>query len=263
MTIVGLILGGAAGAAALAKLRGPLGTLLGNATGRWRRPKAGPPAVDGVAPEIDGIAPDTDADQRLATKRVAFTIAAIALGAKMAKADGLVTRDEVDAFKRVFHIPAEEAENVGRIFDQARRSPLGYEVYAEQIAGMFRRQPTVLEELLDGLFHIAKADGHVPDAEIEYLEGVAKIFGFDAPKFARIRASHLGPDKTDPFVVLGVAPDAANADIKAAYRKLVRDNHPDRLIAKGMPKEFIDIATDKLAAINIAYERVSRERGIT
>src|SRR5262245_17648572 len=124
MTIFGLILGGAAGAAALAKLRGPLGTLLGNAAGRWPRAKAGPPAVGGVAPEIDGIAPYTDANQRLATKRVAFTIAAIALGAKMAKADGLVTRDEVDAFKQVFHIPAEEAENVGRIFDQARRSPL-------------------------------------------------------------------------------------------------------------------------------------------
>jgi DnaJ like chaperone protein len=181
----------------------------------------------------------------------------------MAKADGLVTRDEVDAFKQVFHIPAEEAENVGRIFDQARNSSLGYEAYAKQVAGMFRRQPAVLEELLDGLFHIAKADGHVPDTEIEYLSGVAAAFGFDDAKFARIRASHLGADKSDPFVVLGVAHDAPNADIKAAYRKLVRDNHPDRLIAKGMPKEFIDIATDKLAAINSAYERVARERGIT
>jgi len=180
----------------------------------------------------------------------------------MAKADGIVTRDEVDAFKQVFHVPQDEMQNVGRIFDQARKSSLGYEAYAEQIAGMFRRQPTVLEELLDGLFHIAKADGRVIDEEIEYLRSVATIFGFDAAKFARIRASHLGADKTDPFVVLGVAHDTPNADIKAAYRKLVRDNHPDRLIAKGMPKEFVDIATDKLAAINRAYERVARERGI-
>jgi DnaJ like chaperone protein len=154
-------------------------------------------------------------------------------------------------------------QNVGRIFDQARKSSLGYEAYAEQIAGMFRRQPTVLEELLDGLFHIAKADGRVIDEEIEYLRSVSTIFGFDAAKFARIRASHLGADKTDPFVVLGVAHDAPNAEIKAAYRKLVRDNHPDRLIAKGMPKEFVDIATDKLAAINSAYDRVAQERGIT
>src|SRR5262245_35087686 len=240
MTIFGLILGGAAGAAALAKLRGPLGALLGNAAGRWRRSKAGPPPIDGGAPDTAAARPEDGADPRLATKRIAFTVAAIALGAKMAKADGLVTRDEVDAFKQVFHIPADEVENVGRIFDQARKSPLGYEAYAQQIAGMFRRQPTVLEELLDGLFHIAKADGQVPDTEIEYLEGVATIFGFDAAKFARIRAGHLGPDKTDPYVVLGVAMDADNAEIKAAYRKLVRDNHPDRLIAKGMPKEFVD-----------------------
>jgi DnaJ like chaperone protein len=256
MSIFGIIVGGTAG---LIALGGPLGALLGAAAGhavdRWRKKKT-KPAAGGELPAESG-------DQRLATRQIAFTVAAIALGAKMAKADGIVTRDEVDAFKQVFHVPQDEMQNVGRIFDQARKSSLGYEAYAEQIAGMFRRQPTVLEELLDGLFHIAKADGRVIDEEIEYLRSVATIFGFDAAKFARIRASHLGADKTDPFVVLGVAHDAANAEIKAAYRKLVRDNHPDRLIAKGMPKEFIDVATDKLAAINSAYDRVARERGIT
>lgn len=256
MSIFGIILGGTAG---LIALGGPLGALLGaaagHAVGRWRRKKT--KAASGE------VLPAESGDQRLATRRIAFTVAAIALGAKMAKADGVVTRDEVDAFKQVFHVPQDEMQNVGRIFDQARKSSLGYEAYAEQIAGMFRRQPTVLEELLDGLFHIAKADGRVIDEEIDYLRSVATIFGFDAAKFARIRASHLGADKTDPFVVLGVAHDAPNAEIKAAYRKLVRDNHPDRLIAKGMPKEFVDIATDKLAAINSAYDRVAHERGIT
>jgi len=256
MSIFGIIVGGTAGFIALG---GPLGALLGAAAGhavdRWRKKKKKSAPGDEL-PAESGV-------QRLATRQIAFTVAAIALGAKMAKADGIVTRDEVDAFKQVFHVPQDEMQNVGRIFDQARKSSLGYEAYAEQIAGMFKRQPTVLEELLDGLFHIAKADGQVPEAEIDYLQSVATIFGFDAAKFARIRASHLGADKTDPFVVLGVAHDAANADIKAAYRKLVRDNHPDRLIAKGMPKEFIDVATDKLAAINSAYDRVARERGIT
>ncbi|MFM9843134.1 MAG: TerB family tellurite resistance protein [Dongiaceae bacterium] len=257
MSIFGIILGSTAG---LIALGGPLGALLGaaagHAVGRWRKKKKTKSATGDELPAQSG-------DQRLATRQIAFTVAAIALGAKMAKADGIVTRDEVDAFKQVFHVPQDEMQNVGRIFDQARKSSLGYEAYAEQIAGMFKRQPTVLEELLDGLFHIAKADGQVIDEEIEYLRSVATIFGFDAAKFARIRASHLGADKSDPFVVLGVAHDAANAEIKAAYRKLVRDNHPDRLIAKGMPKEFVDVATDKLAAINSAYERVARERGIT
>lgn len=256
MSIFGIILGGTAG---LIALGGPLGALLGaaagHAVGRWRRKKTESASGDEL--------PSKSADRRLATRQIAFTVAAIALGAKMAKADGIVTRDEVDAFKQVFHVPQDEMQNVGRIFDQARKSSLGYQAYAEQIAGMFKRHPTVLEELLDGLFHIAKADGQVSDEEIEYLQSVATIFGFDAAKFARIRASHLGADKTDPFVVLGVAHDAPNAEIKAAYRKLVRDNHPDRLIAKGMPKEFVDVATDKLAAINSAYDRVARERGIT
>jgi DnaJ like chaperone protein len=255
MSIFGIILGGTAG---LIALGGPLGALLGaaagHAVGRWRRKKTGSASGDEL-PIESGI----NVWQRGGSP----TVAAIALGAKMAKADGVVTRDEVDAFKQVFHVPQDEMQNVGRIFDQARKSSLGYEAYAEQIAGMFRRQPTVLEELLDGLFHIAKADGRVIDEEIDYLRSVATIFGFDAAKFARIRASHLGADKTDPFVVLGVAHDAPNAEIKTAYRKLVRDNHPDRLIAKGMPKEFIDIATDKLAAINSAYDRVAQERGIT
>jgi DnaJ like chaperone protein len=257
MSIWGLIIGGAAG---LVALGGPLGVLLGaaagHAVGRWRRRDR-----DGAA--VEGTAADDIGDPRIATKQVAFTMAAIALGAKMAKVDGVVSRAEVDAFKQVFHVPPEEMGNVGRIFDLARKSPLGFEAYARQVAHMFRRQPYVLEELLDGLFHIAMADGGVRGEEIEYLRAVAAIFGFDDADFARIRASHLGPDEGDPYAVLGVDHDAPNEEIKAAYRKLVRDNHPDRLIAKGMPKEFIDVATDKLATINAAYEKIAGARGIS
>ena len=254
MSIFGIILGGTAG---LIALGGPLGALLGaaagHAVGRWRKKKTKSASGDEL--------PAESGDQRLATRQIAFTVAAIALGAKMAKADGVVTRDEVDAFKQVFHVPQDEMQNVGRIFDQARKSSLGYDAYAEQIAGMFRRQPTVLEELLDGLFHIAKADGQVRTAEIDYLQSVATIFGFDAAKFARIRASHLGADKTDPFVVLGVAHERRMPRSRPSTASWCASNHPDRLIAKGMPKEFIDVATDKLATINSAYDRVRRSAG--
>jgi DnaJ like chaperone protein len=252
MSIWGKIIGGVAGFA----LGGPLGALLGAIAGH-----AADMRIDQAEPAAE--ADDLSLDQRSATRQIAFTIAVVVLGAKMAKADGVVSRAEVAAFKEVFQVPANEIKNVARLFDQARADPAGFEPYAKQIARMFRKDHPVLEELLDGLFHIAKADGRVIDEEIDYLHSVATIFGFDAAKFARIRASHLGADKTDPFVVLGVAHDAPNAEIKAAYRKLVRDNHPDRLIAKGMPKEFIDIATDKLAAINSAYDRVAQERGMT
>ena len=254
MSLWGKIIGGAAGFA----LHGPLGALLGAAAGHAIDKMRAGRDDDGAAPaeELDGV------DPRAATKQVAFTMAVIALGAKMAKVDGVVTRDEVDAFKQIFRVPDAEMENVGRVFDQARQSPLGFEAYARQVATMFRRQRTVLEELLDGLFHIAKADGKVTDEEIAYLRSVAEIFGFSEADFARIRASHLGPDAADPYNVLGVARESGDAAIKAAYRKLVRENHPDRVIAKGVPKEFIDVATEKLAAINAAYDKIAKERSL-
>jgi len=257
MSILGAILGGAAG---LIALGGPLGALLGaaagHAIGRLSRRKSA--AVDGAAaPGLEGL------DARAATKQVAFTIAVIALGAKMAKADGIVTRDEVDAFKQVFRVPDDELKNVARVFDQARNSPLGFEAYAGQVARMFRGQPAVLEELLDGLFHIAKADGKVSDEELAYLRDVSRIFGFDDADFARIRESHLGPDLADPYGVLGVTRAMDNGAIKAAYRKLVRDTHPDRLMAKGLPPEFVEMATQRLANINAAYDRICKERNIS
>jgi DnaJ like chaperone protein len=253
MSILGAILGGAAGFIALG---GPLGALLGAAAGHAIGKIAQLTGGDEETPQVDGVDPSA------ATKQVAFTIAVIALGAKMAKVDGVVTRDEVDAFKQVFRIPDEEMKNVGRIFDQARKSPLGFEAYAGQVAQMFRNQRAVLEELLDGLFHIAKADGRVPAEELEYLRKVAGIFGFNDHDFERIRCEHLGPDKADPYEILGVARSMTDSQIKVVYRKLVREHHPDRLIAKGVPKEFIDVANEKLATINAAWDRISKERNI-
>ena len=128
---------------------------------------------------------------------------------------------------------------------------------------MFRRQHVVLEELLDGLFHIARADGKVTQDELDYLRRVAEIFGFNAAAFERIRAAQLGADKADPYEIVGVTRQMSDPEIKSAYRKLVRENHPDRLIAKGVPKEFIALANEKLATINAAYDKIARERGLT
>lgn len=191
---------------------------------------------------------------------VVFTIAVIALSAKMAKADGVVTDDEVEAFDRIFRVPPDERASVRRFFDLARQDTAGYEAYAGQIARVFAGKPAVLEDILDGLFEIAAADGVLHPGEGAFLERVADIFGFAPGEFRRIRASHFPPDAADPYVVLGVAFDAGDDEIKHTYRRLVRENHPDSLIARGVPPEFVKLASDKLAAINGAYEKIQAER---
>jgi DnaJ like chaperone protein len=193
---------------------------------------------------------------------VAFTIAIIALAAKMAKADGSVSAAEVEAFQRIFQVPPGEEAHVRRIFDLARQDVAGYEIYAGQIARLFTGNPAMLEDVLDGLFEIAKADGALHPAESAFLERVSDIFGFAPNEFRRIRASHFAPDLADPYVILGVAYSASEDEIRKTYRRLVRENHPDSLIARGVPPEFIRLATNKLASINNAYEKILAERAL-
>ena len=202
-------------------------------------------------------------EQLGATKQVAFTVAIVVLSAKMAKADGQVTRDEVDAFKQIFRVPPHEMKGVGRIFDQAKQDAEGFEPYASQIAQMFAHQPAVLEELLGGLFHIANADGVIHPNELAYLETVASIFGFGRERFERIKAVYISPQGTSPYELLGVDKEASDEEVKSAYRKLIREHHPDTVIAQGMPQEFVDLANEKMAAINAAYDEIKKIRGIS
>jgi DnaJ like chaperone protein len=193
---------------------------------------------------------------------VAFTIAVIALAGKMAKADGVATEEEFAVFLRVFSVPPQEEGNVRRLFNLARQDVAGFEHYAGQIARLFVGNPAILEDVLDGLFEIAKADGVLHPAESAFLERVADIFGFAPNEFRRIRASHFAPELTDPYVILGISYVASEEEIRQTYRRLVRENHPDSLIARGVPEEFVKLANDKLAVINDAYEKIQSERGL-
>jgi DnaJ like chaperone protein len=194
---------------------------------------------------------------------ITFTIAVVALAGKMARADGLVTETEFEIFRSVFGVPPEEQANVRRIFNLARQDTAGFEYYAGQIAHLFAGNPAMLEDVLDGLFEIAKADGVLHPEEARFLERVADIFGFAPNEFRRIRASHFAPELTDPYIILGLSYSADEEELKQTYRRLVRENHPDSLMARGVPQEFIKLATDKLAAINNAYEKVQQERGLS
>jgi len=192
-------------------------------------------------------------------KSVAFTIGMIGLGAKMAKADGVVTADEIKAFKQVFHIPDEELAAVARVFNLAKQDVAGFETYARQISKLFEARHELLEDVLDGLFHIAKAD-NAYHPENGFLADVARVFGFSDADFARIRARHVANPQQDDYLILGVPHDASTEDIRRRYRELVRDYHPDRHIAAGVPAEMIAIATGRLQKVNAAYDRIMKAR---
>ncbi|MBX3568420.1 MAG: DnaJ family molecular chaperone [Rhizobiaceae bacterium] len=194
-------------------------------------------------------------------RRVAFSVAMIALSAKMAKADGIVTQDEVRAFQEIFSVPARETRNVARLYDLAQQDIAGFETYAERMArlcGSGHPNCAMLEDILDGLFHIAKADGLLHERESLYLRRVAQIFAIDEANYQRILARHVALGTADPYTVLGIEQGRSFDDIKRHYRKLVRDNHPDRVMARGLPAEFVAIATTRLAAINAAYDLIEK-----
>ena len=218
---------------------------------------SGAGAAASAADWFMGLFAGTDA---LARRRVAFSVALVALSAKMAKADGVVTEDEVAVFRRLFVVPESEARNVRRLFDLAQQDVAGFESYAEQVAGYYGEDRQGLEDVLDGLFAIAKADGAVHEREMAYLGRVAEIFGIDEPGFERIAARHVIPADGDPYAVLGVERTLSIAEIRVRYRLLAAENHPDRLIARGLPPEAAAIAHQRMAAINLAWHRIQLER---
>lgn len=190
-------------------------------------------------------------------RSVGFTIAVIALSAKMAKADGLVTRDEVTAFREIFTISPADEPHAARVFNLARQDVTGFEIYAQRIASMFVGDEDTLTDLMEGLFHIALADGTYHPAEDKFLEIVGEIFGLSETCFRRLRAQHVKDAVPDPYDVLGITPEASMDDARKAWRALVRETHPDRMMARGVPEEAIKLAERRLIAINRAWEEIN------
>lgn len=223
-------------------LGGPIGALLGGVAGHVLIDREG--SLFGKPP-----------------RDILFTMGLVALAAKMAKADGVVLRSEVDAFERLVEVPPAEHRNVVRLFDLAKATTDGFEAYAGQIADAFRDEPALLEDLVDGLFDIAVADGFVHEAELAYVRRVAAILGFEDRDFDRIAARHVKrPD--DPYLVLGADRSLSDVALRQHYLRLVQDIHPDREIARGLPPEAVKIATQRLAAVNAAWDRIAGERGL-
>jgi DnaJ like chaperone protein len=223
-------------------LGGPIGALLGGVAGHMLVDREG--ALFGKPP-----------------RDIVFTMGLVALAAKMAKADGVVVDIEIRAFEQIIEVPDSEHDRVERLFRLAMQTSDGFEAYARQLAEEFKEEPALLEDVLDGLFHIAKADAAVHEAEYAYLRDVATIFALSDRDFERIAARHV-QRADDPYLILKADREMSDDELKRHYRKLVAENHPDREIARGLPPEAVKIATERLAAINAAWESIAAERGI-
>lgn len=216
-----------------------------------------------IAAVLGSIANGLDPDNWLPGGReAAFTLSLVALSAKMAVADGVVSASEVRAFRGLVQVPPGEMERIERFFDLAQRDVAGFASYARKIRRLFIDSPETLEHVLEGLFSIAAADGMIHEGELDYLEEVSSIFGFGGEKFRRISARYMMPEHgPDPYLTLGIVPGASDEEVRAAYKRLVQKYHPDRLLANGVPRELLDLGTARMAAINVAYENIREARG--
>ena len=267
MSYWGKLLGGMAGFAMGGPPGAVMGAALGHAADNGAMPRLGRNFLRGL-PNAASFHP-ARITALFAPREQVFAMAVVALSAKLAKCDGMVNRAEIDAFKRHFRVQPDNAREVGRLFDQARDAPDGFMPYATQLGESFADGRGVLEDVRAGLFAIARADGAVNQRELDFLAGCARGCGRDGRAGERARdgtaragAGQDGAGEPDAYATLGVERTASDEAIRAAWRQLMRDNHPDGLAAKGVPPEFIARATDKVARINAAWDRIKRDRGL-
>lgn len=261
MGVWGKILGGVAGFFTGGPIGAVVGAAMGHAADEGTIGRAFRPSAHGAA----------DLAAMLGSREQLFAICVVVLSAKLAKCDGAVKREEIDAFKRLFRIPPESLREVGQLFDQARDSDEGYESFAQRLGEAFADNKGMLEDVLAALFQIARADGPLTRAEVAFLQGTQVRFGLDSNAWERARDGRAGASSQqtaaaatgpDPYAVLGLAREASDADVRQAWRRLMRENHPDSLAARGVPPEFVKRATDKVAGINAAWDSIKRERGL-
>ena len=242
MSIWGKIIGGTTGFA----LGGPLGAIIGMMIGG----------------SFDRSARKFSSSNQISQqqKQNVFALCIIVLSAKIAKADGQVTKEEIYTFKEKFNIQAEEMSEVSKIFNEAKKSSFGFKNIADQVGNLFSDNKVLLEQLLNNLFYIAEADGLISSNEVEVLRSISQSFHFNETDFQRIFHSRLNNKESDPYKILGVTREDSDNNIRKKWIELSKEHHPDYLIAKGMPKEFIKEANKELSSINLAYDKIKELR---
>ena len=239
MSIWGSLIGGMVGFS----LGGPFGMLLGSLIGgKISRAKSS------VAGNFG----------KFAQPQQIFALSLIVLSAKLSKADGQVSKEELVAVREKLKIPENEIENVGKIFNKAKEESAGYEPYAQQIAQIYKNNPNILEEVINILFYIAESDGNVSQSEHNMLKKISQIFGLNEIQFNSIKESRKSSDQLNPYIVLESGPEEDLKSIRKKYLKLSKEHHPDILMSKGVPKEIIEESKKKMRAINSAWDKIQK-----
>ena len=238
MSIWGSLIGGMVGFS----LAGPFGMLLGSLIGG----------------KISRARSSAGNFGTFAQPQQIFALSLIVLSAKLSKADGQVSKEELIAVRNKLKIPENEIEQVGKIFNKAKQESTGYEPYAQQIAQIYKNNLNVLEEVINILFYIAESDGNVSQSELDMIQRIAQIFGLNQSQFNSIKESRKASDKLNPYIVLESKPDEDLQAIRKKYLKLSKEHHPDILISKGVPKEVIEESKKKMRAINSAWDKVQK-----
>jgi DnaJ like chaperone protein len=263
MRVWGKIIGGTAGMLMGGPVGAMFGAALGHAADSGQMTNMRMPSFGG---DSSWLANPARIAAVLGRKDQVFAICVVVLAAKLAKCDGPVRRPEIDAFKTQFRIPPEAAHDIARLFDQARDSAEGFRGYAVQLGETFADNRGMLEDVLASLFTVARADGPVNQREHQFLSEVHAAFGLDQRAWDRARGASprqpRGADDSDPYLVLGVARSATGEELRAAWKRLMRENHPDSLASRGVPQEFIARASEKVARINAAWDKIKRERDL-
>ena len=236
MSIWGSLIGGMIGFS----LGGPFGMLLGSLIG-------------GKISRAKG-----SINNSFAQPQQIFALSLIVLSAKLSKADGQVSKEELIAVKDKLKIPENELDQVGKIFNKAKNESTGYEPYAQQIAQIYRGNLNVLEEVVNILFYIAEADGNISQSEMNMIQDIAKIFGLNENQFNSLKESRKSSDKLNPYIVLESNPNDNLSDIRKKYIKLSKEHHPDLLLSKGVPNEVIEESKKKMRAINSAWDQIQK-----
>lgn len=198
--------------------------------------------------------------------QMTFFVAAFSMLAKLTKADGRVTDQEIESIEtfmsRDLNLDAASRKSAVDIFRQALHSPEPFDAFALQFYRVFHQQPRIIELMMDVLFRVSVADGDITANEEALIKSAAGIFRMSDVAYERMRSKYV-KTVNRAYAVLQCDPGDSNETVKKQYRRLVSEYHPDKIASKGLPEEFITLAGDKFKEIQEAWESIKKERGIS